>query len=287
MELQKALKLFKSYLLTERGYSEGTCKEYSRDVERLYEFHNQTDIQSVDSNDIREWLTHLVSNKDISLNTRNRKLASIRTWFKYLLKGNTVTENPAMSIDIAKVKKKAEPFYLKVDQVKSLINAIEGRNKIRDKAIIKVFVYGGLRVEELVKLNKDNIKNNRIKFIGKGNKERIVPLHPQAKKSLQQWFSIREDDSKALFVSNRRQRISIRQVQRLVKKHAAKSRIKNNELVSCHKLRSTFATLVYDQNKDIKTLKNLMGHSDISTTQLYLGNNKEIEEQNVNALPNF
>jgi integrase/recombinase XerC len=167
---------------------------------------------------------------------------------------------------------------------------------IRDMAIIKVFLYCGLRISELVNLDLEDInyQDQSIKFFGKGNKERYVPLHTEALDSVQRYLPARnkitpknDDAQKALFLSNQGNRINVRTIQKMVKKYAKKAGFKNFSKITPHKLRHTFASMLYRQTKDLRILQELLGHSNISTTQIYTHTDKEQRKNAVDQLPNI
>lgn len=186
---------------------------------------------------------------------------------------------------------------MKLAEARRYIETIEshnGKNKIRDLAIVKLFLYAGLRVSELVQLNRENIDftNQSIKFIGKGNKERILPLHTDVIDALEKYLVERKRikiensaDENALFLSMQGRRITVRSIQLMVKKYAKLSGIKNAGSITPHKLRHTFASLLYHQTKDLKILQELLGHSNISTTQIYTHTDIEQKKQAIDKMP--
>ncbi|MFW6377699.1 MAG: tyrosine-type recombinase/integrase [bacterium] len=293
--LKENLDLFKGYLKAEKGYADGTISEYSRDVERLFEYHNATDI-NLSMEQISQWLNYLITDKGVSPRTRNRKLASIRSFYKCMKKYKKIDNNPTDEIDCSKVEKKSKVTYLNLNQIQSFLNAIENyphnTNKLRDMAIIKLFFYSGLREGELVNLDitdldfKVDIIDVRPE-ISKGNKGRQIPLHKEAKKVILEYLDNRDDDIPALFISTRMKRISTNTIYQIVKKYAAETRIGIKDQIHPHVLRSSFATNLYHQTKDIKTLQELLGHSDISTTQIYVKPNEQVRSNAVNSLPAF
>lgn len=166
----------------------------------------------------------------------------------------------------------------------------------RDLAINKLFLYSGLRISELVNLNLDDInyEDQSIKFFGKGNKERYVPLHQEALTAIKDYLPDRnkitpknQDARQALFLSNQRRRISVRTIQKMVKKYAKKAGVRNASKITPHKLRHTFASLLYQKTKDLRVLQDLLGHSDISTTQIYTHTDKEQRKSAIDEMPDM
>ena len=210
-----------------------------------------------------------------------------------------IEANPTEAISSSKTEKRSEPIYMKLNQVKDYLAAINKhgkKNTERDIAVVKTFLYGGLRVSELVKLNLNDVdfEDNSIKFFGKGNKERYVPLHPDVIEAIYNYLPHRdeitpknEDAEKALFRSYWGNRLGVRSVQLLVKKYAKLANIKNAEKITPHKLRHTFATLLYQQTKDIRVLQDILGHANISTTQIYTHTDKKERKGAVDKMPNL
>lgn len=301
-----AVNKFKKYLTVERGYSNLTIKEYENDLLQLYkylsnELNFKEDFQpaEVDKLDIAEFLADAVIINDNKAVTRNRKLFAIRSFYKYLLHYEMVNKNPAEAIDSSKTDTRLEPIYLKLKEAQQFIAAIEehgGINKLRDLAITKLFLYAGLRISELVNLDFDNLdlEDSSIKFYGKGNKERYVPLHEDVIIAIRKYMrernsiKIKESDARqAIFLSRHGRRLSPRTIQLFVKKYAKQADLSRAEKITPHKLRHTFATTLYRQTKDIKVLQDLLGHSNISTTQIYTHVDTEEKKNAIDELPGF
>ncbi|MCK8827219.1 tyrosine-type recombinase/integrase [Natroniella acetigena] len=302
---KRAIKSFIKYLIAERGYSNSTAEHYEHDLSIFGRYlekefnHNLStlQVQDIDEFQISEFLSDIILIKDNSPAARNRKLYSLRSFFKYLKKKKITKENPTSDIEATKSRFKSEPVYLKESNIKNYIRAIKNhnsKNKSRDLAITKVFIYCGLRISELVNLNLNDInyQEQSIKFYGKGNKERYVPLHSEVITAIKDYLPDRKeispsnfDAKEALFLSNRGNRISVRTVQKMVKKYAKKAGIKDAEKITPHKLRHTFASLLYQRTKDLRVLQELLGHSDISTTQIYTHTDKEQRKHAVQQMP--
>ncbi len=301
-----AVDSFKKYLKVDRAYSDLTVKEYEHDLKLLYkyltnEFNFDKDfkISKITKYEISEFLSDIVLTYDNSAVTRNRKLYAIRSFFKFLQKREYTDNNPALTIESSKTRTTAEPIYMKLKEAKRYIRVIREAdllNKKRDLAIVKIFLYAGLRVSELVELNVDDInyEDKSIKFYGKGNKERYVPLHSDTLKAIDEYLPERdkikpsnEDAKKALFLSTRGNRISARSIQLFVKKYAKMAGIKNASKITPHKLRHTFATILYHNTKDIKVLQDLLGHENISTTQIYTHTDQKQKKEAIDELPEF
>ncbi|ACL69861.1 tyrosine-type recombinase/integrase [Halothermothrix orenii] len=306
VEYLNAVKSFKKYLATERGYSPLTVKEYERDLNLFYiyltnemGFKNDFSLDKINKYHIAEFLGDTILVHDNAPTTRNRKLYSIRSFFKFLVKYEYIKVNPAATIEASKTEVRAEPIYMKLNDAQKYIETIKkhgGVNLKRDLAIVKLFLYAGLRVSELVGLDLDDIdfKDQSIKFYGKGKKERYVPLHPDVIMSIKNYFPERneiqpknEDAIKALFLSRHGKRISVRTIQMMVKKYAKLAGVKNADKITPHKLRHTFASLLYHKTKDLKILQDLLGHADISTTQIYTHTDVKQRKKAIKELPDF
>ncbi|GAB6138556.1 tyrosine-type recombinase/integrase [Halanaerobaculum tunisiense] len=307
IKYNRAIKSFAKYLIAERGYSELTIKHYKHDLSVFGRYLSEEfdcdleklAIKDITTFQITEFLSDIILINDNSPAARNRKLYSIRSFFKYFKKRKIISENPTDQIDLTKTDTESEPIYLNGTEIKDYIQAIKkynSPNKNRDLAIVKTFLYGGLRISELVKLNLDSIdqEDKSIKFYGKGNKERYVPLHQEVITAIENYLPDRneitpnnQDAQQALFLSNQGNRISPRTIQKMVKKYAKQANIKNADKITPHKLRHTFASNLYKETKDLRVLQRLLGHSDISTTQIYTHTDKEQRKEAVDQLPEF
>ncbi len=301
-----AIYKFRRHLLVEKSYSGLTVKEYVNDLKLLYEYlqdnYNYPEkfpVKKINRHEIVEFLGDIIIEKDNSPVTRNRKLFSLRSFFKFLQLNSYIENNPTENIESSKTETRAEPIYMKMNQARKYLRTIkksDSRHKNRDLAIIKVFLYAGLRVSELVNLDLENIDfdDEAIKFFGKGNKERYVPLHQDVVQAILDYLPERKkinkkdnDAEKALFISGHGNRISVRTVQHTVKKYAKKAGIRNADKITPHKLRHTFATTLYQETKDLNVLKDLLGHSDISSTQIYTHTDPEQKRDAIDKYPDI
>ena len=288
--LSENIKLFKGYLKAEKGYSDNTIKFYSREVEKLFEYHTDADI-NITSLQITEWLNYLVTEGIIEPRTRNTKLFALKSFFKCMKKYNKISVIPTDEIESSKTKKKSKVNYLNAKEIKKFLKTVANyhtnTNKTRDIAILKLFLYSGLRKEELVGLNIENINFKDMGIyvpakVAKGNKDRYLPLHKAVVKPLQDYLDNRKDSLDALFVSTQGNRISKSTIYQIVKKYGKESGF---DSISPHSLRHSFASLLYEKTKDIRLLQELLGHADISSTQIYT--HVSDKSKSVNVLPNF
>ena len=293
------LNSFLDYSATILNKSPNTIKEYNYDLANFlkymkYSFHlTNTDnikeipihdmsidiVKKIKLEDIHGFLSYLKMTHHSKPATLARKVASIRVFFNYLFrKAKLISENPAQFLETPKLDKRL-PKYLSLDDSKKLLltTSENSRNNKRDYAIITLFLNCGMRLSELVNINMKDIDFNdcKLNVIGKGNKERTIYLNKACMKAIEDYLSVRPKDKvkfdsrDALFLSERRERISNRTVQYAVKQELKKSGLDTNKY-SVHKLRHTAATLMYQYgNVDIRALQVLLGHESISTTEIY------------------
>ena len=304
------LNSFLEYLTGILNKSANTVKEYNYDLAHFLKFimyhfklSSEEDIKNINiSNmsidtikkiqleDIHAFLYYLADTFRSKPATRARKAASIRMFFSYLTQKSHLLEvNPAQGLETPKIDKRL-PKYLTLEQSQKLLEVSQNsssENKERDFAIITLFLNCGMRLSELVGINiKDiNFYDNKLNVIGKGNKERTIYLNKSCIDAINQYLAVRPRDGvqynsrDALFLSKRKERISNRMVQEIVKKELLKAGLDINKY-SVHKLRHTAATLMYQHgNVDIRALQVLLGHESISTTEIYTHvENKQIKD---------
>lgn len=286
---------FFNYQATVKNKSELTIDEYCIDLRMFFKYTlhekdhlkgpvEETDISSLDDaffnsvtlDDAYEFLSYCKNERDNHEKARARKVSAIRTFFKYLKMNNVIDENPMINLDSPKLKKSL-PKYLTVEQAQRLLSSVEGPNRERDYCIITLFLNCGMRLAELVSLNYNAIKINddtaTVVITGKGNKERTVYLNHACVAAINTYLRVRPKDGVvdkyALFLSNRKTRISPKTVQHLVDVYLEKAGLGGLGF-SVHKLRHTAATLMYQTGKvDVLELKEILGHENLNTTQIY------------------
>lgn len=240
-------------------------------------------LRSISSSDIFDFLAYLASDRivneesaapdyGISAASRARKLSSIKSFYKYLtVRTKQLNDNPVADLEYPKLRKSL-PRYLKMDQTAALLHAVSGPNQKRDYAILMLFLNCGIRRSELVNLNLTDIYEDRIRVIGKGNKERIVYFGTPCRKAIDAYLIERNkkilSDNRALFGSRDGNRISVTAVHRLVKKHLLAAGLDATQF-SAHKLRHTAATMMLSGGVDVKTVQEVLGHENLNTTQIY------------------
>ncbi len=300
----KILKDFLIYHETIKGHSKATVDEYFLDLRTFFRYLKiSRGIVSVDSNieeipiddvdlgfvskvslaEVYDYLSFLSRDRirnqrshqseyGLSATSRARKIATIRSFYKYLtVKAKLLAVNPVQDLDSPKVPKSL-PRYLSLEESRRLLSAIDGKNKERDYCIICIFLNCGLRISEIVGLNLSDIRSDHLRVIGKGNKERVVYLNESTAQAINDYLlvrvSIETNDKNAMFLSNRRCRISREAVHSMVKNSLLKAGL-DAEKYSSHKLRHTAATLMLQNGVDVRTLQELLGHDHLNTTQIY------------------
>ena len=297
---------FLDYTITILNKSPNTVKEYNYDIanflkyiKKQFKLTDEEDLKEIKINDmdisilkkitlqdIHGYISYMAIDLKSSPATRARKISAIRVFFKYLTsKAKIIDVNPAQDLETPKLGKRM-PRYLSLEESKKLLNVSQDdadRNSIRDHAIITLFLNCGMRLSELVGINISNIdfSESRMTVIGKGNKERTIYLNKACMNALKDYLSIRphdkvkNDSRDALFLSERKERISNRTVQNIVKNELARAGLDTTKY-SVHKLRHTAATLMYQYGDvDIRALQELLGHESISTTEIYTHVNDE------------
>ena len=300
------LNSFLDYTATILNKSPNTVKEYNYDIanflkyiKKQFKLTDEADLKEIKINDmdisilkkitlqdIHGYISYMAIDLKSSPATRARKISAIRVFFKYLTsKAKIIDVNPAQDLETPKLGKRM-PRYLSLEESKKLLNVSQDdtdRNSIRDHAIITLFLNCGMRLSELVGINISNIdfSESRMTVIGKGNKERTIYLNKACMNALKDYLSIRphdkvkNDSRDALFLSERKERISNRTVQNIVKNELARAGLDTTKY-SVHKLRHTAATLMYQYGDvDIRALQELLGHESISTTEIYTHVNDE------------
>lgn len=288
------LKDFLNYMQTIKGKSVNTVLAYFYDLRvflRFMKLHrglvpksakpddiNITDIdvgllKSVTLSDLYTYMSFISNTRANSAYARARKVASLKSFFNYLTnKAKLLEINPTTELESPKIVKRL-PRYLNIDESKQLLSIVEGEHGIRDYAILTLFLNCGMRLSELVGINLGNIRNNTLTVIGKGDKERMIPLNAACIQAIDNYRRVRPvngvKDKNALFLSERKQRISKATVQHLVKKYITSAGL-DPRRYSTHKLRHTAATLMYRYGHvDIRSLQELLGHESIATTEIY------------------
>ncbi len=276
--MKELIDTFLNYLSVERGLSGNTIISYRRDLNNYLDFIEKSHIEAL-SKISKDNITNFMlaqRDKGIAPNSVARRLAAIRMFHRFLTRERILKTDPSTLIDSPKLWKRV-PDTLTVNEVEALIAQPDLRNTqgIRDKAILETLYATGMRVSEAVNLKKDNV-NLDISFlrcIGKGNKERIIPLGKKAVASIIRYLKVSRPDllknkeSEFFFVNRFGKKISRQSLWKIIKKYAKLARIKKS--IKPHTLRHSFATHLLEHGADLRSVQEMLGHSDISTTQIY------------------
>lgn len=272
--MDKYIDRFRTYLISERNYSQNTVRAYLNDLKDFYSYLSKKNIEP-DNADIKVLKQYLSTiHRDMNKSSIARRISTLRSFYAYLLRTGSVKKNPAKFIEAPKHRKKL-PVFLSVDEIFNLIDTeSKGNAKLisRDKAILELLYSSGLRVSELsdAKITNLDIKEETIRVTGKGNKQRLVPVGSKAMKALRKYLLDRESyspKSDNLFLNSRGNSITTRSVARIVKKYSLLAGIPKN--ISPHVLRHTFATHLLGGGADLRSIQKMLGHSNLSTTQRY------------------
>lgn len=293
-EAPPILRDFLVYHETIQGHSRKTVDEYYLDLRNFFRFLKQNKnlipkdiplddvsiddadlalVRDVTLTDIYSYMNYLSRDRGLNNASRARKVATIRSFYKYLTnKAKLLDTNPVQDLDSPRLKKSL-PKYLNLDESLELLDSVDGKNSTRDYCILTLFLNCGLRISELVSLNKTDVRVDQLRVLGKGNKERMLYLNDACQRALEDWLTERDTltlvDQNALFVTlQNRRRISTAAVHKLVKKHLAAAGLDSSQY-SSHKLRHTAATLMLQNGVDVRTLQEVLGHDHLNTTQIY------------------
>lgn len=323
-EAPEILRSFLTYHETIKGHSRKTVDEYYLDLRTFFRFlklhrdlvPRDTEFEDISISDVNldfvrsvtvseayEYLAYLARDRvknqrshdpdyGTKASTRARKVSTLRSFYKYLnVKAKLIDENPLKDLDVPKIPTTL-PRYLNLEEAQSLLKAVDGKNKERDYCIICIFLNCGLRISEIVGLNISDIRNDNIRVFGKGSKERIIYLNDATAAAINAYLEVRKGiaaiDKNALFLSNRRTRITRETVHSMVKKTLLKAGL-DADKYSSHKLRHTAATLMLQNGVDVRTLQELLGHENLNTTQIYthVDNTELRSAAKANPLGNF
>ena len=264
----------------EKGYSVHTVENYQRDVVEFIAFRGDKQLDHLDSKDIRAWVFHL--NGKNKANSVARKISALRTFFRYLLRQEILSVDPTAAVSMPKIGKHI-PVFLTVDEVFTLLEepGEQDQFQLRDTAILELLYSTGMRVAEIVNLDLEQVDfdSGMVRVVGKGKKERLIPVGSQALDAVANYLENRlmllakkqqqgkKVDDKALFLNNRGGRLTTRSIERMVQAYAVRAGI--TAPVTPHALRHSFATHLLEMGADLRVVQELLGHASLSTTQKY------------------
>lgn len=282
--MREFIETFLNYLSVERGLSQNTIVSYRKDLKVYTDFLKSLHIDALSQttkNDITNFMLYQ-RDKGLAANSIARSLAAIKVFHRFLTRERILRTDPTSIIDSPKLYKKI-PDTLSLNEVEALLNQPNIRDKLgmRDKAILEVLYATGMRVSEAVNLKKDNVNLDIgfLRCIGKGNKERVIPMGKKAINSLNRYLNIsrphllKKKESEFLFLNRFGKKISRQSLWKIIKRYARVARIKKH--IMPHTLRHSFATHLLERGADLRSVQEMLGHSNISTTQIYTHINKE------------
>lgn len=282
--MKELIDIFLNYLSVERGLSQNTIVSYRQDLDSYIGFisrHHGDALSKIAKNDIINFMMNQ-KDKGISANSIARRLAAIRMFHRFLARERILKNDPSSLIDSPKLWKKI-PDTLSLNEVEALLAQPDIRDKqgARDKAILETLYATGMRVSEVSNLRNDNVNLDIgfLRCIGKGNKERVIPLGKKAIAAIRRYseFSrlhfLKTKESEFLYLSRLGKRISRQSIWKIIKRYAKAARIKKP--IKPHTLRHSFATHLLERGADLRSVQEMLGHTNISTTQIYTHINKE------------
>jgi len=260
---------FISYIEIEKNYSNHTILNYKIDLKEFFQFLGELPIKEINYIHFRKYLAQLRT-KHLKPRTLARKLSSLRSFFKFLHRESFIVKNPALLLVTPKLDKTL-PKFLTEDEMVQLIESPKTMKKAdwRDRAIMETLYSTGIRVSELVGLDVQDVDfiSNIVKVRGKGKKERLVPIGEKAVDTLKDYLAHRKSNQRALFLNKNRTRLTDRSVRNIINKHILSTSLRMN--VSPHVLRHSFATHLLNRGADLRSVQELLGHVNLSTTQIY------------------
>lgn len=265
---------FLRYLLIDKGYSNNTVESYKNDLDKFSKYNSNKNINNITNKNLKEYVKYL---NDAGLNEKSisRNVSSLRSFYKFLVINKYVKNNPSESMYIPKIKKNL-PITLTEEEVFKLLNIkLNDNYSYRNKAMIELMYATGLRVSELVNLKLQDVDLNQdiVRTFGKGSKERIIPIGEYAVESLETYIynyrgmMLKKRPCEYLFINNHGKKMTRQGFFKIIKKIASENGVKRN--FSPHTIRHSFASHLLKYGADLRTIQELLGHSSISTTQIY------------------
>jgi len=270
--MEKFIEKFVRYLEIEKNYSVHTVTNYKLDLQGFNKFIAGTELEKIDYLDLRKYLA-VLKEKNFRNRTVGRRLSALRTFFRFLTKEGYLKTNPMLMLSNPKLDKHL-PLFMTEEEVYKLIESAFAKTDkdilgLRDRAIMETFYSSGLRISELVGLNLEDIDfiGGILKIKGKGKKERIVPIGETALLAIKKYLDKRKKQTEAVWLNNHNRRITTRGVRYVLVKYLTASGTKPG--VSAHTFRHSFATHLLNRGADLRTVQELLGHANLSSTQIY------------------
>lgn len=270
--MEKYIEKFIRYLEIEKNYSSHTILNYRLDLEDFNKFLAGTELEKVDYLALRKYLA-VLKEKTLGARSINRRLSALRSFFRFLARDGYLKNNPILMLSSPKLDKHLPQFLTEEEVIKLIESALPKDAKdemgLRDRAILETFYSTGMRISELVGLNAMDLDfiGGIAKVMGKGKKERIVPIGDVACAAIRKYLDKRKGNEEAVFLNKNGKRITTRGVRGIVLKYIKKAGVKQG--VSPHTLRHSFATHLLNRGADLRMVQELLGHANLSTTQIY------------------
>ena len=294
-KLEETLECFLDYLSIERGLAQNTIISYRYDLIKYISFLKKKRISSFDQTNkvlVKNYFVYL-RGIDLKINSISRNLVAVKMLYRFLLMEGLIKEDITSFIEFPRVSKRL-PHILSSREINLLLDEanFKGKSGLRDRAVLELFYATGMRVSELIylKINDINMENRMLKCLGKGSKERIIPFGDKAYQSLNLYLDrlrpklVKNPDENILFLNSRGKKLSRQGIFYLVKLYAHKAGIEKK--VTPHTLRHTLATHLIENGADLRSVQEMLGHSDISTTQIYTHvSRKWVSEEYYRAFP--
>ena len=287
---QNKINDFLDYLNLEKKYSPNTVASYKKDLDKYYNFFKTKSLNSINNKDIEDYIISL--NKELSSKSVSRNISSLKTFYKFLIIDGAVKSSPMDGITVPKIPKTL-PKVLSEEEINKLLTInLETPYDYRNKAMLELMYSSGLRVSELINLtvNDVDLKDEIVKVYGKGSKERIIPIGQYASEAVNIYLNgyrnslVKKKVSNYLFLSSRGDKMSRQAFFKIIKNLAKAKNIKTD--FSPHTLRHSFATHLLKHGADLRSIQELLGHSDISSTQIYTHiSNEKLKENYKTAHP--
>ena len=270
--MDRYIEKFIRYMEIEKNYSKHTILNYRLDLKNFKNFAGEVDLEKIDYLTLRKYLA-VLKEKNLKNRTVARRLSSLRSFFRFLTREGLLKTNPILSLSSPKQEKHLPQFFTEEEAIK-LIEAATTKDKkdersFRDRAILETFYSTGMRISEVVGLNIEDIDfiSGTVKAMGKGKKERLVPIGEHAINAIRSYLERRKKQSEALFLNKNGTRITDRGVRNIVEKYLHLASMRKG--VSAHTFRHSFATHLLNHGADLRSVQELLGHANLSTTQIY------------------
>lgn len=273
-KLSELISEFLRYLLIDKGYSNNTIESYKRDLDKFLEFNKDKNINDISNHDLKEYIKYLKV-ENLNDKTIARNISSLKSFYKFLLIGKYINDNTSDTLFLPKIKKNLPNILTEEEILKLLDIKLTDNFSYRNKAMLELMYATGLRVSEIINLKLEDVDFSQdiIRTFGKGSKERVLPIGDYSKEYLEKYIyeyrgsMLKKEQSEYLFLNNHGKKMTRQGFFKIIKKLAKEKGIDKG--LSPHTIRHSFASHLLKYGADLRTIQELLGHSDISTTQIY------------------